>query len=951
MSIVPSTKGVTQDLSSISGVLGTILQQVKDIEAHSNGAASGVAGIAGGGKISSPLGVTKTGSGSNAVGLGSFSAPASGMSGPEGMTEAKFATSNTKTGMDAFVSNPSKLAGSGGGGISPGLLKGLGYGAAGLKVAGNLMSDSLAAMPSVGAVIDRATQYYNADVAGGNQFSRSALQSMAANTGLGYTGADGQVMNYMQQIGVSASNAPDSAFQLQAREITSASRNLNMDPMAAAQAVTGLNSGAQSASLMRNFGIATSDPRTGKMLNMDQIFNQLDSRIFAGGKLKNATGDQIQDSFYRGFLGADLQGSGLSAAQQQIYVQQHLMAKVNGQNSDTSTAASQAAWSKASSAAGNANPQASAQELNNSQAQLFNSYEQPYIDGIKNATGIIVAMNKQMEKLPDGYKAMNAFFSTLTGSSVGGALVKGVNDLVGGIGSILGLLAGNKLLSALTKESGGAASKGVPGVANDVAAAARKGATKTATTVGRSAATATAEDTALATGGSALSKLLGPTVAMTAADQQLGKNNMSAGTKTTPNGNPIFFPGETNAQADAAARSQDKYTATENKGWQDFGSLLTSNVGTKESGSAWNSLVKDLSSLWNQSGGSKNVKIGGGHGGSSSTLGLGSTQGAGTKKISFIMPVNGPITDGFGPRSQPTAGASTFHRGLDIGSPYGTPIHASGDGTVNFVATNGSMGWTVGIDHGSGYVTKYGHQPTGTNIVRVGQAVKQGQQIGVIGMTGVTTGPHVHFQMEINGTPVDPKPHLGGSGIVVNIGTPTTQSQSATTSATAAPPSLSPSVSSIISVDSFMSGLGDSNASGGAGASVASYSGAASGAGAVGVTSNGATGPSLGLGSGKSSAMSMMSLPGAKSYKSGDPYVAQDSHVNVHTGEAILTEDQANEWRAQQRDGHNRGRSTPAKVTINLQIADASPEQAKAFATKVKGYLEQDTLYSNMQSR
>ncbi len=120
----------------------------------------------------------------------------------------------------------------------------------------------------------------------------------------------------------------------------------------------------------------------------------------------------------------------------------------------------------------------------------------------------------------------------------------------------------------------------------------------------------------------------------------------------------------------------------------------------------------------------------------------------------FIWPVNGPITSPFGPRTHPITGDSRMHTGVDIGASSGTPIKAAGDGVVVMAGYNGGYGnWTL-IDHGDGTATGYAHQSSIG--VRIGQQVSTGEVIGQVGSTGASTGPHLHWEVRVNGTPVDP---------------------------------------------------------------------------------------------------------------------------------------------------------------------------------------------------
>ena len=118
----------------------------------------------------------------------------------------------------------------------------------------------------------------------------------------------------------------------------------------------------------------------------------------------------------------------------------------------------------------------------------------------------------------------------------------------------------------------------------------------------------------------------------------------------------------------------------------------------------------------------------------------------------LIWPVQGPITSPFGPRW------GGFHPGIDIGVPEGTPIHAAAAGTVIYCGWESGYGNLVVIDHHNGLATAYAHQSR--IAVSCNQNVDQGQVIGYSGCTGFCTGPHLHFEVRVNGTPVDPLGYL-----------------------------------------------------------------------------------------------------------------------------------------------------------------------------------------------
>jgi len=124
----------------------------------------------------------------------------------------------------------------------------------------------------------------------------------------------------------------------------------------------------------------------------------------------------------------------------------------------------------------------------------------------------------------------------------------------------------------------------------------------------------------------------------------------------------------------------------------------------------------------------------------------------------FIRPSSGRISSGFGMRRHPVLGRTRMHNGIDIAAPSGTPIRASASGTVVTATYMRGYGNTVIIDHGQGFSTLYGH--CSRLMVRAGQRVGQGQVIAAVGSTGLSTGPHLHFEIRINGRPVNPMGYL-----------------------------------------------------------------------------------------------------------------------------------------------------------------------------------------------
>ncbi|MBI2974090.1 MAG: M23 family metallopeptidase [Deltaproteobacteria bacterium] len=126
--------------------------------------------------------------------------------------------------------------------------------------------------------------------------------------------------------------------------------------------------------------------------------------------------------------------------------------------------------------------------------------------------------------------------------------------------------------------------------------------------------------------------------------------------------------------------------------------------------------------------------------------------------IPSIWPVRGWVTSEFGMRRSPRGIGTRFHEGIDIAASIGTPVYASGDGVVTFAGYKNGLGKTIIIDHGFGITTVYGHNSS--LYVREGERVKRGSSISAVGRTGRTTGPHLHYQVVVDGMPVDPMRYI-----------------------------------------------------------------------------------------------------------------------------------------------------------------------------------------------
>jgi murein DD-endopeptidase MepM/ murein hydrolase activator NlpD len=138
---------------------------------------------------------------------------------------------------------------------------------------------------------------------------------------------------------------------------------------------------------------------------------------------------------------------------------------------------------------------------------------------------------------------------------------------------------------------------------------------------------------------------------------------------------------------------------------------------------------------------------------------LGTLKAGAPNTIPSIWPVHGTLRSGVGIRSNPFGGSSLeYHKGQDIAAPSGTPVIATADGNVIIAGWLKGYGNVVYIDHGNGISTRYGH--LSRIDVALGQPIKRGEQLGLVGSTGRSTGPHLHYEVRIDGQPTSPLKYL-----------------------------------------------------------------------------------------------------------------------------------------------------------------------------------------------
>ncbi len=124
------------------------------------------------------------------------------------------------------------------------------------------------------------------------------------------------------------------------------------------------------------------------------------------------------------------------------------------------------------------------------------------------------------------------------------------------------------------------------------------------------------------------------------------------------------------------------------------------------------------------------------------------------KSTPTLLPTRGWITSYYGERKNPISGRIKMHEGLDIGARIGSPVLAPADGIITYSGSKPGFGSLVQIDHGYGLETIFAHNKNA--LVRKGDIVRRGEIIAQVGNTGSSTGPHVHYEIRVNGTPVDP---------------------------------------------------------------------------------------------------------------------------------------------------------------------------------------------------
>jgi hypothetical protein len=764
-------------------------------------------------------------------------------------------------------------------------------------------------LPDVTQTIQRASQYYGASLMGGRGVTANGMAKATFSMlsgGMTGAGNDAMLANRATASGISFGS---SQYGSTMAGVSNAAKYLGVENNQAFDMITGLKTGAMSATLSRNFGIQTSSFKDGSPLTQGQIFDQLYSRMATPGK--KATAEDVMASSQQGWLGANLRKSGLSQDQQQLFVQ-YAVEKAKGNNLDLENPE---AVKKAMAANGQMNPGQAGYDINTSDTKLMQTVTDAYIKGQKDMVPVIQAANDALGKLPPAVFVAKAALDTLAGARATGAAMDAATVAAGSLATMLmglgGVISGVMAKAGISAMAKGGGAVGTGGLAAGSKALGVVG--KIAKVAGPIGAVVQAVgsgvgayNTSMA-GGDPWSNIWGDVATSAASGAVIG------GLAGAPVGGVGALPG----------------------------ALIGAGVGAASVvlGTLFGSGVADANKVPTRGSGP-------------AIPGAGSTTSPAPKgAIKHTAPCSGKIGSRFGDRE----GRSVPHNGVDFLVPQGTPVWASAAGTVIAASYMGIGGNTMQIEHADGIVTWYCHLSSFG--APVGKAVKQGERIATSGNTGDTTGAHLHWGAAQGRTQnwINPEQLLSGS--LKGTGTVTGGANEAVKDTMSSTSSNSVgSHAGVASVDALsdmrakakapsVQGL-RSNSSQGGGVSIASQSsgtnGRSSGSGANSTTSSK---KSSGEGQGQAESQGIY-LAGAPRAKNGQSYVANDGPINVHAGEAILNAEQATEWRSAMLGKNGKGKGS--NVVINLTVASASEAEARKFATIVKGYLEEDTMFGKM---
>lgn len=327
----------------------------------------------------------------------------------------------------------------------------------GLTTAVGVAAGASAMMPDVALTVGRQAAFYGAAIQSGGMMGTAALDSKM-RLGLGQfqtsAGASARVAAMLTGRGMMPTSA---AFTQTVAATANAAKYLNMPNEVAASAFEGLTSGSTSMMMMRNYGINTSDPRTGQVLGQKQIFSQLYDRFTSG---RETTLEGTMESLRRGNLGMNIKNSGLDEAQQAL-LSQYFIDRSRGIDMDYSDPDSVQKAIAANTAAGISNPMLDPYKQNSIADRLMSSATDEYLAGIKDSTAAIEALSVVVEEqLIPSFGRLKGFIDNFAGSNVGGGAIGAGAALVGGALGMAGTLGGVGLGSKLGGKTPPSSGKG-----------------------------------------------------------------------------------------------------------------------------------------------------------------------------------------------------------------------------------------------------------------------------------------------------------------------------------------------------------------------------------------------------------------------------------------------------------------------------------------------------------
>jgi murein DD-endopeptidase MepM/ murein hydrolase activator NlpD len=751
-------------------------------------------------------------------------------------------------------------------------------------------------MPNVGATMQRASSFYGATIRAGGGMSREALQqaTMAPlRDAMTSPGSSAMVAAYLTQSNMFASAKFGSTYQETVRSVGGAAKYLGMENTRAAAAIEGMTNRQGASSMLRNFGIFTSDPTTGKEKTQGQIMNEVYSRMTAGRGA--ASEEQTLASLRRGALGRNLDSMNLSADQRSMY-EQFFVEKSRGNNMDLSDPEEMQKLMDKAKAEGNANPDLPGYKLNTSKDSAMQSAEGAYIVGIEAATPALQFLTEAAGNAASALGGIKSGAGLFMGDPVGqaaGSMFGGAATAVGGIGALA--LAGRYapgLLSSLGLGGGGPV--------QDKA--------------GRWRDPKTGKYTAAPSKTAGQSKTVG---------RGISGKGFGIGLVATMAGNLV-----------GNAISGD---SEEGSGQSKTGGFVSGAATGAGIGAVVGSLFGPGpgTAIGAGIGGLIGGGIGAATGGDTGTSNASAQSGA-PQAFKLLHPINPPtITAVFGQKLGKGGDVvwKNGHKGVDYAAKLGQTVFAAADGEVIPTDNGGEFGTFVKIKHANGMHTHYAH--LSSKLVTKGR-IQAGKPIGAAGTTGRSSGVHLHFALSIDastGTAIDPIPYLSGVASSLGMGVGGDANQNASG---ASPSSMGDSSGRVADDPSSQdkSALPVTGSTNILEMTSTGYKASGSSSAAAGVESWSA-GSMANTGAGQAS-------QGKAGGQGGDGYTGEDKNDYLNEPKTMLSK--------RNGKGQNKGAGgdTVNNVTINLTVAKGTDDEARRFARMLKQGLEDETLLTNM---